>query len=144
MVEAGRVVFRIDWRRGPREMRQAIDRARLDALKEMEMEVRKNAPTQGLKDAVRRTAAQVVVEHPAAAVVEFGARPHWPPPGALIPWLLSVGKSPDEEFPVARAIAGKGHGKRPQGGFEERPYFRPAMETVRARMPAIFRRIWER
>ncbi len=134
MPEAGRIVWRIDWRRGPRELRVAIDKARLEALKDLESEVRKNAPTQGLKDAVKRTAAQVVVDHPAAAIVEWGARPHFPPPGALISWLISVGKDPKEEFPVARAIS--------QRGFEARPYFRPAMESVQDRIPAQFRKIW--
>ena len=71
MVEAGRLVWKIDWRRGSREMRTAIDRARREALELLEVEVRRNAPTPGLRDAVKRTPAQVVVEHPGAAVVEF-------------------------------------------------------------------------
>ena len=143
MVEAGRLVWKIDWRRGPREMRTAIDRARREALELLEVEVRRNAPTTGLRDAVKRTAAQVVVEHPGAAVVEFGAKPHWPPPGALVPWMLSVGKDPEDEFKLARAIAGKSPtGKK--GGFEARPYFRPAIEVVQRSIPRNFRRIWER
>ena len=134
MPQPFRLVWRIDWRRGPRELRQAIDKARLEALGSLEREVRKNAPTQGLKDAVKRTAAQVVVDHPAAAIVEFGARPHFPPPGALIPWMLSVGKDPNDEYAVARAIS--------QRGFQERPYFRPAIEAIVQEIPAQFGKIW--
>ena len=143
MVEPGRLVWKVDWRRGSREMRVAIDRARREALELLEAEVIRNAPTEGLKRAVKRTAAQVVVEHPGAAVVEFGAKPHWPPPGALVPWMLSVGKDPEDEFKLARAIAGKSPtGKK--GGFVARPYFRPAIEVVKRSIPRNFRKIWER
>ncbi len=136
MVEPGRLVWQLDWRRGSREMRVAIDRARQDALERLEQEVRRLAPTTGLKNAVTRTAAQVTVEHPAAAIVEFGARPHFPPPGALLDWMRSVGKDPREEFAIQLHIS--------QEGFEARPYFRPAIELVKREIPGDFRRIWER
>lgn len=134
MAEPGRLVWKLDWRRGSREIRQAIDQTRGKALERLEQEVIKNAPTPGLRDAVKRTAAQVVVEHAAAAIVEFGAKPHFPPPGALVPWMISVGKDPREEFALQRAIS--------ERGFRARPYFRPAVEVVVREITRMFRDIW--
>ncbi len=57
-----------------------------------------------------------------APFVEFGTRPHWPPPGALQPWARRHGfpPGPEGDFLVRRAIAR--HGTRAQ------PYLIPALE----------------
>ena len=49
--------------------------------------------------------------------VEFGTRPHFPPPGALQPWARRHGIS---AFALARAIARR--------GTKAHPFMRPALE----------------
>jgi len=57
-----------------------------------------------------------------APFVEFGTRPHWPPPGVLQPWARRHGFPPGArgDFLVRRAIA--------QHGTRARPYLTPAFE----------------
>jgi len=52
-----------------------------------------------------------------APFVEYGTRPHWPPPGALATWARRHGVP---EFVIARAIAR--YGTKPQ------PYLGPALD----------------
>lgn len=61
-----------------------------------------------------------------AAYVEFGTRPHWPPPGALAGW---AGRHGIPEFLVARAIAL--HGTRPQ------PFMQPAADLLAGQADGI-------
>lgn len=57
-----------------------------------------------------------------APFVEFGTRPHWPPPGALQPWARRHGfpTGPTGDFLVRRAIARR--------GTRAQPYLKPALE----------------
>ena len=53
-----------------------------------------------------------------APYVEFGTRPHWPPPGALVPWAPRHGMSEG----TARYIIGT-------RGTKAHPYLIPAVEN---------------
>lgn len=48
-----------------------------------------------------------------APYVEFGTRPHYPPPGALRRWAQLHGMKPGAEFAIARKIAAKGTPAKP-------------------------------
>ncbi len=130
-----RFKFQIDWRRGPKELRVALKKLRSRALREIAKSVRANAPHPSIAQSVRVSASQVRIDHPAAAVFEFGAKPHFPPLGPIREWAISVGKDPDSAFPVARAISRR--------GLPEQPYIRPAIESAMTRVPQWLREIWE-
>jgi len=126
---------RINWRRGPRQLRIALDRARDEFLTTVESEARSAAPS-GVKNTIKRTAAQVRVDHPAAAYIEFGQEEgSMPPLGPIAAWAVSVGKSAREAFPIARAIRDRG---RPA-----RPFFVPAIEKALNEVEREFVQIWE-
>jgi len=63
-------------------------------------------------------AAEIGSIAPYAPYVEFGTRPHFPPPDALEDWAKHHGF--DSAWPICKAIA-----KR---GLKERPYLNPAYE----------------
>lgn len=85
--------------------------------------------------------------------IEDGTRPHWPPPGSLIPWIRvkpilprpdSRGRLPTEkqlDFLIRRRIAGKapdGHGGFKPGGTTGSHDLERAEEALRAEwMPKI-------
>ena len=137
--------FRINWRRGSRELRAALREMRIKLLKEIAAQIVSNAPHPSIARSVKQTPAQVAVEHPAAVIFEFGAEPHFPPLGPIREWMLSVGKDPKDAYVIARSIAGKGLGgqRGGRGGFEAQPYIRPAIETSVKMVPGWMRDIWE-
>lgn len=59
-----------------------------------------------------------------ASHVEYGTRPHWPPPGALQPWARrhGFGAGARGDYLARRAIAI--HGTKPQ------PFMRPAAQSA--------------
>ncbi len=125
----------IDWRRGPREMKKALDRTREAMLKTMERQIRKNAPP-GVKQTITRTAAQVVIAHSAALFIELGTPAGTMPPlDGLREWAKSVGKDPHDAFAVARHIK--------QQGIPARPFIQPAIELALSQVDDEFRKIWE-
>jgi len=95
---------------------------------------------------VKVSPAQVRIDHQAAAVFEFGAKPHFPPLGPIRAWAISVGKDPREAYAIARSIAGQGKGGRrgSRGGFEAQPYILPAIESAMDKVPGWMREIWEK
>ena len=62
-----------------------------------------------------------------APFVEYGTRPHFPPPGALATWGRKHGGIP--AFALARAIA-----KR---GTKAHPYMRPGAAELERRLPEL-------
>ena len=62
-----------------------------------------------------------------APFVEYGTRPHFPPPGALATWGRRHGGIP--AFALARAIA-----KR---GTKAQPYMRPGAQELERRLPEL-------
>lgn len=129
------IKVQIDWRRGPRQMKRALDRTRGKFLREVEREMRRKAPM-SVKSTISRTAAQVVVGHAAARFIEAGVPVGTMPPlGPLREWAKSVGKDPHDAFPVARWI--KSH------GVAARPFIKPAIELALSHVDDEFRRIWE-
>lgn len=69
---------------------------------------------------------------PYGAGVEFGTKPHWPPPGALDKWARKRGLNP---YLVARAIAKK--------GTKPHPYMIPAFRELKDKIIQSFKRIIE-
>ncbi|HUM33629.1 MAG TPA: HK97 gp10 family phage protein [Candidatus Saccharicenans sp.] len=63
-------------------------------------------------------AAEIGSIAPYAPYVEFGTRPHFPPPDALEDWARHHGF--DSAWPICKAIARR--------GLPERPYLNPAYE----------------
>lgn len=115
-----------------------LDQVRHLTLVRISREARSLARQQGLHsvaNTIHMSASQVRVDHPAAGYLEFGIPAGtMPPPGSLHEWLVSVGKTIDEEYPVARAIK-----KR---GLKARPFLRPAIEKAMAQIDDDVRRIW--
>lgn len=54
--------------------------------------------------------------------IEFGTRPHFPPPDALIPWVRRHGMPDSAAFAIARKIA--------QRGTPASPFLGPAFDEV--------------
>lgn len=116
-------------------MKRALDRTREKFLREVESEVRRKAPS-SVKSTITRTAAQVVIGHPAARFIEAGMKPGTMPPlTALALWAKSVGKDPRDAFPIARAIKAR--------GIPARPFIKPAIELALSHVDDEFKRIWE-
>lgn len=125
----------INWRRGPREMKDALRRTRTQFLRKMEREMRRRAPD-SVRSTISRTASQVVVSHAAARFIESGQAPgSMPPLDPIRAWASSVGKDPHDAFAIARWIKSQGR--------EARPFIRPAIESALATVDDEFRRIWE-
>ena len=145
MAQTFTFAFRIDWRRGPKELRAALGKVRRKLIRELAREIKSNAPHPSVAASVSHTKATVTIAHRAALIFEFGAAPHFPPLGPIREWAISVGKDPKEAYAIARSIAGKGlGGKRGgRGGFEAQPYIFPAIETVTKDVPRWMREIWE-
>lgn len=61
--------------------------------------------------------------------VEFGTRPHFPPPGALAVWARRHGFA--SPYPVALAIARR--------GTRAQPFMRPAAEATKKEIPGFVR-----
>lgn len=82
------------------------------------------------KDPLVGKIAAVKVEY--ASYVEFGTRPHFPPPEALKKWAAAHGM-PGGEYAIARAIARRGTKARPYlypAYEEEIPRFRKRVEVA--------------
>lgn len=129
--------FRIDWRRGPKEMQAALRKVRIRLLEEIAAGIRAHAPHPSIARSVTQSVSQVVIAHPAAAIFEFGVEPGqgFPPVSQIREWAISVGKDPDSAFPVARSIQ--------REGLPARPYIIPAIETAIDDVPGWMREIWE-
>lgn len=129
--------FRIDWRRGPRELRAALREVRIKLLEEIAKQIVSNAPHPSIARSVKQTPAQVAITHPAAMIFEFGVAPGlgFPPIDKIRAWAISVGKDPDSAFPVARSIQ--------KEGLEAQPYILPAIEASVKMVPGWMRDIWE-
>lgn len=65
------------------------------------------------------TVAEIGPTAPYGLYVEFGTRPHFPPPDALESWARHHGF--DSAWPICRAIA--------ERGLPEKPYLLPAFEA---------------
>jgi len=78
-------------------------------------------------------AAEIGSIAPYAPYVEFGTRPHFPPPDALEDWAKHHGF--DSAWPICKAIA-----KR---GLKERPYLNPAYEEEKEGFVERIRKILE-
>lgn len=135
MAAKGPVVFKIDWRRGPRELKASLMETRHRVIREMAEQMRERAPTDSIKAAIRHsdTPAQIRIDHPAARFWETGVERHMPPVSAIIPWALSIGKTIREAYAVARAGV----------SLPRRPYIQPAVKRVMKTVPKRFRDIWE-
>ncbi len=127
-------------------MRGTLQKVRSRLLREIGKSVRRNAPHPSIASSVKVSAAQVRIDHRAAGIFEFGAKPHFPPLGPIRAWMVSVGKDPSDAYAIARSIAGRGlGGKRgSRGGFEAQPYIRPAIATAMDKVPGWMRELWER
>ncbi len=71
-----------------------------------------------------------------ASFLEYGTRPHFPPPDALRDWCRTVLGDAGLAFVVARAISRRGSPARPFMGpalEANRPVFKSAMEAARNR-----------
>lgn len=66
-----------------------------------------------------------------APFVEFGTRPHFPPPAALQPWARRHGLR--LAWALARAIARR--------GTKPHPFMRPAFEALRGRLRDLLERL---
>lgn len=66
-----------------------------------------------------------------APYIEYGTRPHMPPPAALIPWVLRHGMSASAAYAIALKIA--------QRGTPAQPYLFPAYEQQRPQYLAAVR-----
>lgn len=77
---------------------------------------------------------------PYAQAVEFGSKPHWPPPGPLAAWMTRNNMDPGVrkpgsiylqpgEFQVARKIAKK--------GTKAQPFLRPALRKNRVKIDRL-------
>jgi phage protein, HK97 gp10 family len=78
-------------------------------------------------------AAEIGSIAPYAPYVEFGTRPHFPPPDALEDWARHHGFK--SAWPICRAIA-----KR---GLKERPYLKPAYEEEKDRFVERIKKVLE-
>ena len=137
MVAAFRFRFQIDWRRGSKELRVALDEMRGKVLQEIGDQVRDNAPHPSLAAAVTVSASQVTINHPAALIFEYGmSAGKMPPVGPLKEWALKVGKDPNDMFAVAMGIKAK--------GIEAQPWMEDAVAAGLETAPEWMRRIWER
>jgi len=65
--------------------------------------------------------AKIEVQAPYGPYVEYGTRPHFPPPDALEGWARRHGF--DSAWPICKAIADR--------GLKERPYLIPAYLKIR-------------
>ena len=128
--------FRIDWRRGPREMTAALGEVRRRAIEEIAASIRADAPHPNIATRVSHSASQVTIAHSAAMFLEFGQSPgSFPPVDRIRQWAISVGKDPDSAFPLARSIKAKGRAAQ--------PYIFPAIRAAMAEVPKHMRDIWE-
>lgn len=88
-----------------------------------------------LVDAVQGgMAAEIGSIAPYAPYVEFGTKPHFPPPDALEDWARHHGF--DSAWPICKVIA-----KR---GLKERPYLNPAYEEEKEGFIQRIKKILER
>jgi len=77
--------------------------------------------------------AEVGTEEPYGLYVEFGTRPHFPPPDALEGWARRHGF--DSTWPICKAIA--------THGLPERPYLFPAFFALSGEFYERLRRIFK-
>lgn len=138
----------------PARARRVLDLMIEDLARGAVLDAKKEAPYQ--TGALRRSIQpkrlrmghwKVVAGEPYAPYMEFGTRPHWPPQGPILEWVLRTpwrfGISPGDEkaakqiaYRVRRAIARR--------GIKERGYMRAAFKRVAERAPKLARIYAER
>jgi hypothetical protein len=103
-------------------------------LREAANELRQTAPRH-LRDKIRVTKSQIIIDDDSAAAIEFGSRAHLPPIAGLLDWAASKGKSAAAAYRIQRVI-----GER---GTKPKPFMQPAIEAVQGRATAVMGAAWD-
>jgi len=72
---------------------------------------------------------------PYAPYVEYGTKPHWPPPGEIRRWVLDHKMPESAVFPISLKIA--------KHGTKARPFLYPAFNKVAKEFVQRLRRLFE-
>lgn len=133
MTIVGSIVFKIDWRRGPKELRGALGEVRRQLMVDIGDEIRRRAPHPSIASSVVVQRSQVKIFHPAAWFWEKGINMSWQgPPAGLVAWAKSRGKTLQEAFAVARAGV----------NIPASPYIEPAIAGAVSNVSRRIREIW--
>ena len=118
-----RFQFRINWGKLGHGLDPVLRHAQATVLDAFESELRSRLPDD-LRDSIRRTTSQVIVDHRVAQAIEYGSRPHWTPIEELKKWAQRVGKDddPGAAYRIQRAIA--------ERGTPAHPFMRPAIDAL--------------
>ena len=136
MVETFRFRVQIEWRRGSKHLRRALDEMRRQVVQEIGREMRDNAPHPSLAAAVTVQRSTITVDHPAALVFEYGMEPGtFPPLEPIRAWASKVGQVPKDAFAVARHLF--------RTGIEVQPWVWGAVEAGLARATEGKARVWD-
>lgn len=75
------------------------------------------------------TFARIGTNYPTAPYVQFGTRPHWPPPGALAGWARRHGFGPGGDYLVRRKIA--------KYGTKAQPFLTQGLEASKGQLSTL-------
>jgi hypothetical protein len=119
-----RFSFRIRWGLRQTELAEALDLTQARVLDEFENELRSRAPVR-MRDSIRRTKSQVIIDNSGAQAVEYGSKPHWVPIAQLREWATHIGKDddPGAAYRIQRAIS--------ERGTHAHPFVRPSLDALR-------------